>query len=65
MFKVSITLTGSKIMAFLILGCAVVLDIKSGSATAFMFCLPFVSALIIGKQYMDKEIKLKTPSDET
>ena len=56
---VAITLTWSKIMAFLILGCAVYLDAKNGGATAFMFALPFVSALIIGKQYFDKD-KIET-----
>jgi hypothetical protein len=49
-----ITLTFSKIMAFTMLGCAVLLDFKNGGCTAFMFSVPFVSALILGKQYFDK-----------
>jgi hypothetical protein len=52
--KTYINLTWSKLMAFTILGCAVVLDFKNGGSTAFMFAIPFVSALILGKQYLDK-----------
>jgi hypothetical protein len=58
--EVAIKLTWSKIMAFCILGCAVYLDHRGGGATAFMFALPFIAALIIGKQYFDKN-KLETP----
>lgn len=36
-------------MAFLMLGCATYLG-----ATTFMFAVPFISALILGKQYFDK-----------
>jgi len=43
-------LTWSKIMALLMLGCSVYLG-----ATSFMFAVPFVSALILGKQYFDKD----------
>jgi len=53
--KLLITLTWSKIMAFLVLGCAVFLDVRNGGASAFMFALPFVSALIMGKQYFDSK----------
>ena len=53
--KVQITLTWSKIIALLVLGCAIYLDIKNGNATAFMFSLPFVVTLITGKQYFDKD----------
>jgi len=52
--KLYLTLTWSKIMAFTILACAMYLDILNGGATAFMFSVPFVSGLIIGKQYFDK-----------
>lgn len=52
--KIRITLTWSKIIALLVLICAVYLDIKNGNATAFMFALPFVVFLITGKQYLDK-----------
>ncbi len=48
-----INLTWSKLMAFAILGCSMVLDVRNEAATAFMFAVPFVSALILGKQYMD------------
>lgn len=53
--KLLITLTWSKIMAFLVLGCAVFLDVRNGGDSAFMFALPFVSALIVGKQYFDSK----------
>ena len=53
--KVEITLTWSKIVAVLILGCAVYLDIKHDSITAFMFAVPFIVTMIVGKQYVDKE----------
>jgi len=53
--KLLITLTWSKIMAFLVLGCAVFLDVRNGGASAFMFALPFVSGLILGKQYFDNQ----------
>ena len=52
--KLLVNLTWSKIMAFILVGCAVALDLKNGGATAFMFTVPFVSALILGKQYFDK-----------
>lgn len=52
--KLLVTLTWSKIMAFLLIGLAFGLDIKNGGTTAFMFTVPFVSALILGKQYLDK-----------
>ena len=47
--KLLVTLTWSKIMAFTMLACAVIM----GSQT-FMFAVPFISALILGKQYFDK-----------
>ena len=52
--KLLLTLTWSKVMAFLLVGCSVALDFHNGGATAFMFTVPFVSALILGKQYFDK-----------
>ena len=57
MMKVNlfVTLTWSKIMAFLLVICSILLDLINGGATAFMFTVPFVSALIIGKQYLDKD----------
>jgi len=53
--KLFINLTWSKIMAFLVLGSAIVLDIINGGATAFMFAVPFVVFLITGKQYLDSK----------
>jgi hypothetical protein len=46
--KFNITLTASKVMAFLMLGCATYLG-----PNTFMFSVPFISALILGKQYLD------------
>ena len=52
--KWAITVTASKLMSFCILAVAFALDRKSGGATAFMFAVPFISALVLGKQYFDK-----------
>ena len=53
--KLSVTLTWSKIMAFLVLASSLFLDIRNDNATCFMFALPFVVFLISGKQYFDKD----------
>jgi hypothetical protein len=42
-------------MAFLVLGCAMFLDVRNKGATAFMFAVPFVVFLISGKQYFDSK----------
>ena len=61
--KFNIELTGSKLMAFVVVGCAISIDIKNGlPGTVFMFSLPFAVFLITGKQFFDnrkavKEIK--------
>jgi len=52
---IRVTITWSKIMAFVVLGVATMLDIRNGGATAFMFALPFVVVLITGKQYLDSK----------
>ena len=53
--KFAIILTWSKIVAVLILGCAVFIDIKTASTgTVFMFSIPFIVFLITGKQFIDK-----------
>lgn len=52
--KIDITITWSKFTAMIILCCSMFLDVRNGGATAFMFAIPFVSALIIGKQYFDR-----------
>jgi hypothetical protein len=46
-------------MAFLVLFCSMFLDIRNGGATAFMFAVPFVTLLITGKQYFDRNEKDK------
>ena len=51
--KFQITLTWSKIVAVLVLGCAVALDWHNKSITTFQYALPFVVFLISGKQFMD------------
>lgn len=40
-------------MAFVVLACAMFLDIRNGGSTTFMFSVPFAAGLIIGKQYFD------------
>ena len=55
--KFAITLTWSKIVAVLALGCAVALDIINKTASTFMFTMPFVVALIAGKQVIDSKKK--------
>jgi hypothetical protein len=52
--KLAVTITWSKIMAFLMLLCAFVLDLINKGSTTFMFAVPFVVSLILGKQYFDK-----------
>ena len=53
--KFEITLTWSKIVAVLILGSAVALDVLGKTNAAFQFSLPFVVFLITGKQFLDKK----------
>ena len=52
--KCAVILTWSKIVAVLILGCAVYLDINNEGIQAFMFATPFIVFLITGKQFLDK-----------
>jgi len=56
--KLNITITFSKIMALIITLAAVAIELKSDtSGTIFMFALPFIVALITGKQLIDKNKK--------
>ena len=55
--KFAIILTWSKIVAVFILGAAVYLDLQNGGHNAFMFSLPFITGLIVGKQAFDKTKK--------
>ena len=58
--KFNINLTWSKLVAVLILGCATALDVKlETSGSLFMFSLPFVAALILGKQGKELLSELK------
>ena len=52
--ELAVSLTWSKIMAFSILGVSLTLDIINGGATTTMFAIPFISSLILGKQYLDR-----------
>jgi hypothetical protein len=53
-FQLLVTLTWSKIMAFCILGSSFALDLIHGDSKTITFAIPFISALILGKQYFDK-----------
>ena len=56
--KFIIELTWSKIVALIVLGCAVTLDVMfTKGNTTFMFALPFIVFLITGKQYIDRNKK--------
>lgn len=48
--KFNINLTWSKVMALLILIAAVAIDYLNTTNGTFMFALPFIVALILGKQ---------------
>lgn len=55
MIKVYLNITMSKIMAYLILILAFIMDLLNDrEGTVFMFAIPFVSALIVGKQYIER-----------
>ena len=63
--KVEITLTWSKIMAFIIIILSFILDLKTKSGgTVFMFAIPFAVVLITGKQMIDKTKEVKSNVDE-
>ena len=58
--KFNITLTWSKIVAVLILGGAITLDIYlKTDGKLFIYALPFVSALILGRQGKELLTELK------
>ena len=57
-----IIITASKLMAFVICFCALALDLTGKNSTAFMFAVPFVSALIVGKQYFDSKNGTEKPT---
>lgn len=53
--NIFINITLSKIMSFTILLLAFVMDLLNDRAgTVFMFAIPFVAGLVVGKQYFDK-----------
>jgi hypothetical protein len=58
MIKVYLNITMSKIMGYLILILAFIMDLLNDrEGTVFMFAIPFVSALIVGKQYFERNEK--------
>jgi hypothetical protein len=59
--KFMIELTWSKIMALVVLGAALTLDITNKTASTFQYAVPFVVFLITGKQFMDLK---KKPADD-
>jgi len=55
-FNFEVTLTWSKIMALYVATQAFTIDVLNGlDGKVFMFALPFVVALITGKQIIDKK----------
>ncbi len=59
--KFNIELTWSKLVALVVIGCAVYIDTRNGlPGTVFMFSLPFAVFLITGKQFFDNREKVKS-----
>ena len=59
--KFLITLTWSKLMATVIIGCAFATDIINGlPGTVIMYSIPFAVFLITGKQFFDNRKEIKT-----
>jgi len=55
-FEIRIKLTWSKLMALIILIASIFLELKGNrNGTIFMFTIPFVTALITGKQIIDRK----------
>ncbi len=58
--KFNIELSWSKLIALVVIGCAVYIDARNGlPGTVFMFSLPFAVFLITGKQFFDNREKVK------
>ena len=58
--KFNIELSWSKLIALVVIGCAVYIDARNGlPGTVFMFSLPFAVFLITGKQFFDHRKELK------
>ena len=56
--KVDIKITNSKVMSYALLAAAIYLDISGDrSGTVFMYTVPFIAAMIGGKQYLDRNKK--------
>ena len=64
--KFLLTITASKLMAFLVLFGALALDLFNKDAKAFMFAVPFITAMVGVKQYLDsKNGNTKTTAEGT
>lgn len=53
-FSINITLTWSKIMALVILICALIIDLHTGQTLAFPVAIPCVAGLLVNKQWTDR-----------
>lgn len=62
--KITMEITWSKMMALVVLGCAVALDIMNKSVITFQYALPFVVFLITGKQLIDWRKKNGAKTEE-
>ena len=52
--KFNKTVTLSKVMAFTLLGASLALDfINTHTAATFMYAVPFIAGLVLGKQGLD------------
>lgn len=53
--KFRITLTWSKLTAFIVVMFAFILDMKNGGSKTFTFSIPFVVILITGRQIVNSK----------
>jgi len=54
MVKVNIEITGSKVTALIILALTFIMEMNDKSSGIFFLALPIVGAMVLGKQYFDK-----------
>jgi Na+-transporting NADH:ubiquinone oxidoreductase subunit NqrB len=63
--ELAIRLTWSKIMAFLILACSMILDmVVEKSANTFFMAAPIAAGLIAGKQFFDAKETINQRENE-
>lgn len=63
-FKFNVTLSWSKIVAFIMLIFSFTLSMHTNEVSSFIASLPFVAMLIMGKQYFDLKREKKDEKDE-